>query len=734
MTDSKADNTTDSKNENKQSKPANPITSILFIILAAMGLGYFIASNPQRFGNIVIVLLGFGAVIFVHELGHFVAAKSVGIMVEAFAIGFGPVVIGVKKVGGGFQVRLFPTLVPGKDDKGALSFVIPNGKVRPGETEYQIRLIPLGGFVGMLGQSDTGPDIQTDDPRAFGNKEPWKRAIVISAGVVMNLICGAIVFIIVFIKGVELNSTVVGSVMPDTPAARAGIKGGDEIIAINGKENVDLMEVKLAAAFADENEKVALTVRHLDGSVKTYEIESVKPQASSAADLGIKIFGISPSFELTIANVYEKEVLKQLAKAGFIPGDKIVAVNGQAIERYDQLYEILYPEPGVVVSDSMEITIERKGPNNDMSEHVVRVPRYLEPGGSNPGTILGMTPLIKLLSVVKGSPADAAGLQEHDIILKIGPISNPDQEEFSEYCRNHPEQPTEIAILRKENDNLVEKTVSVASSLAQATWWQKLRGTARPTIGVILSPVGYDVPIIAECNPYYGPESEEMPALTFPRGARMVTIGSEPINDWSDMMASLARNSGKTVEVHYQGGSDQPVETAMLNVPEGSKWIGIAYRPDFGGSTGLPLELKMKLFKGRTWGESLRMGCDRTYIFAAQTYLMLQGMFKGTVSAKAASGPVGILKMSYSIAEQKSLIYFIYFMAIINVCVAVFNFLPLPVLDGGIIVMLIIEKIKGSPVSLKVQEIVTYAGLVLILGLVLVVTFNDIVKIVTGQL
>ena len=126
------------------------------------------------------------------------------------------------------------------------------------------------------------------------------------------------------------------------------------------------------------------------------------------------------------------------------------------------------------------------------------------------------------------------------------------------------------------------------------------------------------------------------------------------------------------------------------------------------------------------------MGLDRTYTFIAQTYLSLRGMVKGAVSPKGFMGPVGILSLSYTIVEQQSYTYYFYFLAMISAIVAVFNFLPLPILDGGIIVMLLIEKLKGSPISMKVQGIVTYAGLVLLLGFVLFLTYNDIVRIITG--
>jgi regulator of sigma E protease len=90
---------------------------------------------------------------------------------------------------------------------------------------------------------------------------------------------------------------------------------------------------------------------------------------------------------------------------------------------------------------------------------------------------------------------------------------------------------------------------------------------------------------------------------------------------------------------------------------------------------------------------------------------------------------VGIVTVSYRIVSQQPLVYYIYFLGLISASIAVFNFLPLPPLDGGLIVVLLTEKVKGSALSERAQAVIAYAGWVLIGSLVLYVTFNDIVNI-----
>lgn len=157
-----------------------------------------------------------GLLVFVHELGHFIAAKRSGIKVEKFSLGFPPNLVS-KKIG---------------------------------ETEYCIGVIPLGGYVKMKGDV---PDFADDDippqgePGEFMSAPVWKRVIVIAAGPIMNFIAAMFLFfIIIWAWGqpeIKPNSTDVGAVMPDTPALHAGLKGGDKIIAVDGNffEDFDSM-------------------------------------------------------------------------------------------------------------------------------------------------------------------------------------------------------------------------------------------------------------------------------------------------------------------------------------------------------------------------------------------------------------------------------------------------------------------------------------------------------------
>jgi len=253
---------------------------ILFAAVFVMIL-YFIIRNVGAFGNVLLVLLGFGAVILVHEFGHFIVAKLSDIKVEAFSIFMPPTLFGVQRKEEGLRIRILPDIFPKESDgseegddsnEGALRITI-KGEGKASETEYRMGLIPFGGFVKLLGQEDTGPVKSSDDPRSFANKPTSARVAVLAAGVVCNIISAVIIFMIVFLIGINLTPAVVGGVMPDSPAALAGLRAGDEVISVAGKsEDLDFSNIGIAAALSGEDEKIPMRVRHEDGTEKDLEL------------------------------------------------------------------------------------------------------------------------------------------------------------------------------------------------------------------------------------------------------------------------------------------------------------------------------------------------------------------------------------------------------------------------------------------------------------------------------
>ena len=180
------------------------------------------------------------------------------------------------------------------------------------------------------------------------------------------------------------------------------------------------------------------------------------------------------------------------------------------------------------------------------------------------------------------------------------------------------------------------------------------------------------------------------------------------------------------VPIEYRANPLADLQTAYVDVTSDmtDPWVArIAFQPN------IILDRQTVLLKGENALDAVYIGIHKTYQFTRQVYEMLHRMiFTRSVSVQSISGPLGIVSVGGKFA-RKGLADFLFFMAIISANLAVINFLPLPIVDGGLMVFLIIEKIKGTPVSLKVQVATQVLGLFLIVSAFLYFTYQDALRI-----
>jgi regulator of sigma E protease len=278
------------------------------------------------FENVLWLLVLIGVMIMIHELGHFWAARFFDVKVEAFSFGFGP--------------RLFG--------------------FRRGETDYRFSLILFGGYVKMAGEQVTDENI--DDPRSFLAKPRWQRLIIAFAGPFMNIVlavgCLTGLYMVKFQRiSPEDMQAVIGHVMPDSPAAKAGIQDGDRIVRLDGKDNPTWEDVGLKEV-ASAYQPMDLTVERNGKRFNT----TVTPIMGERSGVGFA--GWDERGEVQLGNLSPGMPAE---KAGLKKGDLILSANGQPIHSQIKFHEIIRSSGGKPV----QVEYRRNGEVRSLTLHPV---------------------------------------------------------------------------------------------------------------------------------------------------------------------------------------------------------------------------------------------------------------------------------------------------------------------------------------------------------------------------
>ena len=701
----------------KNGSSSNKTLGGIFWIAVLAIVVYLIVRHIGVAGNVALVLIGFGSVVLIHEFGHFIVAKFGGIKVEGFSIGMPPTLLGLQRTGAGLRLRILPLFFSKEDeepDEGGMTFTFGKGG-KASDTEYRLGLIPFGGYVKLLGQEDVGPVKQIDDARSFSNKPLGIRIAVIAAGVTFNFISAAIVLMTVFLIGITFPPAVVGGVIPGSPAARAGLQAGDELIEINGsRDNLDFSSIALAAALSGRNEAIPMTVQRRDGST---EEMSIVPERSPGRQMAE--FGIMTAQSLTLAPIKDAKVLGE--RTGLQPGDTITAVDGQTVAHHWEFAEITAKS----LAPAVGVSARRTAADGTSQSIEIELPLAWSPSEGDVNEtglnhVYSMVPRLRvlpddLLSDGQVDDDDSTRLRGGDIILAVGDVESPTYAELRTITVEYEDKPLSIKVLRAD-PNGVERPVTVTVTPKRPP------GSDRVLIGFIPALDAAHSVVAKTIDVDGGPAK-----LDVPRGATITTVNGKAVSNYYDIIAEVRRWDGQLVKLEYQ--LDGKAEGGV------TLQVGQATRPIAVTSTReeeLPFDTLERLYKAASPVEAIGMGYRRTLMFVAQTYVTLKQLVAGLISPKLLMGPVGIVVSSYQIVEGRPLVYYAYFLGLISASIAVLNLMPMPPFDGGLIVLMLIEKIKGSAISEKAQGVMAYAGWIAVLGLLLYVTFNDIMRTFRG--
>lgn len=556
--------------------------------------------------DLVFFVLLVGALVLVHELGHFAAARVLGVKVLTFSLGFGP----------------------------------PLLRVRGRETTFQIGLLPFGGFVRLLQQPDRRDRAEAlapeDRGRTYEAQSVFRRAVIALAGPTMNVLLPLFLFFGTSLDAGKQVPPVVGVVVAGSPAAGL-LHVGDQIVAIDGRE------------------------------VRTFgEIQTRIAQ--------------SPDKKLTI------EAIRVIEEAGQ-PRDQRITV--QVVARAAHVTQL-----GVVTS------VGRIG--------------------------IGPSPLAPAIGVVgPSSPAFRAGLRTFDVVTHVGGAATPRFVDLERRLRDNRGTAVPVNYLRPTKLAFPEGTalldlavyeagVAVLAPETQDPQHPEVDGLQRAGI----EPTDLYVSSVPEGS------SEWQAGLR--AGDRVQSLDGQQVHAWSAFVEDLVAGGDRTRELGWTR-EGKPM-TGLLRVRK-EEWID---------ATGEHVE--RFVFRSTHWAPtvpspmidepapltraaSLAIGeTVRVVKFVGTSALHL---VQGKLDVRAIAGPLSIYDVAGR-AGARGTREFLWVMAVISVNLGLLNLLPIPTLDGGQLLYLAVERLTGRPVPLRVREVLSFLGLVLLLVIMVIAVRNDL--------
>jgi regulator of sigma E protease len=557
--------------------------------------------------SVIGFLIILGPLVVFHEFGHYIFARIFGVKAEVFSVGFGP--------------RIWSKQM--------------------GETELRVSIIPLGGYVKLLGEDRDAPLPPEEAKRALHKQEPWKRFFIFFGGPLFNFILATLVFMAILVIGEPQPANVVGRVVRGSQAAQAGFKSGDRINSVQGKP-VSKYEEILTVIRENPSKPLEFDVTH-SGSPSPQKI-TVTP----TSEKGYSIYGESTAVgEIDGISAYGRgleagvsDPSSVAASVGIKTGDRITEVNGTALKSWEELEDLFAQAP---IGAKIKLRVQK-------------------PSGTEE----------KLIELTK--PVDKQAASQLVLVPSV----------------NQAHAPMDM----------------------QSAW------------GLFSSELFVDKAM------------EDSPAAKagVTHGDRLIGVGDKPVQSFVDLRDAVqfAGDATGTVQLNWEREGKvhsekiTPTATKTKDPEMKSKTqytVGVAPMMTFAE----PVTVIEKVYNpfNLVW-----MGTSRMITFTWRNFVSIVKMFKGEVSVGTLGGPILIGKIAGE-SLSHGLVTFLTTMAILSIGLGVLNLLPVPVLDGGHIVLLGLESLRGKPLTLRQAEIIQGVGLALILALMGVVIKNDITRLVS---
>ncbi len=680
-----------------------------------------------------LVAVGIGLVIFVHELGHFLAAKTFGVKCEKFYVGFD------------VPLRI-----------GPIKFPRTLGKFTYGETEYGIGILPLGGYVKMLGQDDDprkqeeeakrirveGSDdeeVAKLDPRSYPAKPVWQRMIIISAGVVMNLITGVMFAAVAFFYGVAYNPAVIGGVTPGGPAWQAGIQPGGQVISVGRleQEQMHFREMRMAIlteGLDNPDKPIDISIRYDDG-IRNYKLRT----ASHPEDRAVRMIGISSPTSTTLGeSIYAApgtvaaEVLGPADAGAEVVAYDGIEVNEDSIVPGTPLFDYLYSHP----TKTIQLRLRRA----DGSEHEVELP-------PQPAKSIGMRFEIgPVVSLITEGPAEKAGVKVGDVITAVN------GEAVDAYGLPLALAGVDADITLTLRRGTGEEAEAIEVELSPAEIPQTLEPTSGMAGQIAVNAIGLSyqpVPKIASFASKAtddADDSDKEESLQVGDQLKKVKLTWEKKDIPESLQDDRYEWHLEKLMEGWEFKSATPLSMlldAIQFLPEGTELQVWATRPPedrvitakvvvgkddrvlFQRGLGFTASESIQTADG--FGEAMALGFAEGKRRLSDVFRFLAMLPQGKVKLRHVGGPLEIVNIAKKETEQ-GISRQLMFLTMLSMNLAILNFLPIPALDGGHMMFLLYEAVFGKRANEQIEFRLTLAGVIALLTLMVVVFANDIFR------
>jgi regulator of sigma E protease len=682
----------------------------------------------------MMVAVGLGTVIFVHELGHFAVAKMCGVKCEKFFIGFDI---------GGYKISR-----------------------KWGETEYGIGILPLGGYVKMLGQDDNPANIAEQvresqvregssaetkeivgpdgtkylvDSRSYLAKSVPQRMAIISAGVIMNVIFAFIFAVIAYGLGVPYTPCIVSQTSPGSAAYQAGIRTGDEITRIGDIKNPSFTDLMSGVTLGDLENGIPFTIRR----VATGEEDTITLKPRQVSGRLPKVGIVSPSsLRLGSDKPAVDDTPAAAASPKFEGNDDIVAVNGEPVGSYHEYVAKIID----LASEPIVITVQRggKAPSKDRFGPRKGGEQVEITVAPKPTRTLGLVmEMGKIVAVEQGSEAADKKVVPGDFIDKIE-LTDGDATEGNDLFSDPMALPEQLRRLANENRDVKltvrhsaasgdgrQETEPVEIPLRKVTWIEAAVSEndplSIPAMGIayrVLNRVNQVLPGSPAAEA--GMQSRDLVTaaeITFPakEGKKpekpfKIEFDEQEGQNWPAFMQLLQRQSEDVkITLTYKRGDEILTAELKPQIQPGS------FEPE----RGFRFEPIQRIRKAETFGEQVRLGYNETVNSLGMVFRFLQKLSTGQIPATSLGGPITIAQAAgYSAFEGVGKL--LVFLTMLSANLAVINFLPIPLLDGGHMVFLAWEGLRGKPAGEKLVFALHAVGFAFIVSMMLFVLSLDL--------